>query len=245
MNNLLFQDISNNAYSNQEHYLNNLLTFSNNYMHFLNSSTYNLNSLISTIINTNYQQVPYQQVPYQQVPYQQVPYQQVPYQQNQNAYLLDYKLEDFEKLSNTNVYAIIKTATEKVFYGNIENPNNDSCSITQEIFSIYDNVTRIKECNHIFNSNAIEKWLIRHQTCPNCRYNILSNTNIISYINPENNKQIFLYNNEFKFYLALYIESLLTNRGSLNDAVNNSSPNNSSTNNTSPNNIYEFGVFLR
>ena len=230
MNNLLFQDISNNAYSNQEHYLNNLLTFSNNYMHFLNSSTYNLNSLISTIINTNYQQVPYQQVPYQQ---------------NQNAYLLDYKLEDFEKLSNTNVYAIIKTATEKVFYGNIENPNNDTCSITQEIFSIYDNVTRIKECNHIFNSNAIEKWLIRHQTCPNCRYNILSNTNIISYINPENNKQIFLYNNEFKFYLALYIESLLTNRGSLNDAVNNSSPNNSSTNNTSPNNIYEFGVFLR
>ena len=127
-----------------------------------------------------------------------------------------------------------------MIYGNIENPNNDTCSITQEIFSIYDNVTIIKECNHIFNSSAIEKWLLRHQTCPNCRYNILTNSNIISYMNPENNKQIFLYNGEFKFYLALYIESLLTNRGATNDLGSNTSPRNTSTNN-----IYEFGVFLR
>ena len=152
MNNLLIQDISNNAYPNQELFLNNLLIFSNNYMQFLNTSTHNVNTLISSIINTNNQQNLNQQNAYQQNAYQQNAYQQ-------NAYLLHYKLADFEKLSDTNVYAIIKTATEKVFYGDIENPNNDSCSITQEVFSIYDNVTIIKECGHIYKSIAIEKWL--------------------------------------------------------------------------------------
>ena len=244
MNNLLIQDISNNAYPNQELFLNNLLIFSNNYMQFLNTSTHNVNTLISSIINTNnqqnlnqqnaYQQNLNQQNAYQQNLNQQNAYQQNAYQQNayqQNAYLLHYKLADFEKLSDTNVYAIIKTATEKVFYGDIENPNNDSCSITQEVFSIYDNVTIIKECGHIYKSIAIEKWLKQHQTCPNCRHNILTDTNIISYINPETNKHIFLYNNEFRFYLALHIETLLSNREGSNIIGNN--------------NVYEFGVFLR
>ena len=50
MNNLLIQDISNNAYPNQELFLNNLLISSNNYMQFLNTSTHNVNTLISSII---------------------------------------------------------------------------------------------------------------------------------------------------------------------------------------------------
>ena len=129
-----------------------------------------------------------------------------------NAYLLNYDFDDFIKLSNTNIYALIKSNTIDLYYGNIENPTNDSCAITHEKFSNCDDVTMIKECGHIFNSSAIKQWLIDHQTCPNCRHNILTNSNIISYSDPDNNnKTIFLYTNEFKFYLALHIETLLGN----------------------------------
>jgi hypothetical protein len=148
-----------------------------------------------------------------------------------NAYLLNYDLEDFKKLSNINIYALIKSNTLDLYYGNIENPTNDTCAITHEKFSNCDDVTMIKECGHIFNSCAIKKWLIDHQTCPNCRYNILTNSNIISYSNPDNNKQIFLYSNEFKFYLALHIDSLLANSQATNENENgdeNENENNSS-----------------
>ena len=89
--------------------------------------------------------------------------------------------------------------------------------------------------------------MYEHQTCPVCRYNILTNSNIISYINPDNNKKLFLYSNEFRFYLALHIESLLTNRESSEneDANTNSHTNTRSDNNRSDNNSYEFGLFLR
>jgi hypothetical protein len=129
-----------------------------------------------------------------------------------NAYLLNYDFDDFVKLSNTNIYGLIKSNTIDLYYGNIENPTNDSCAITHEKFSNCDDVTMIKECGHIFNSGAIKQWLIQHQTCPNCRHNILINSNIISYSDPDNNnKTVFLYTNEFKFYLALHIETLLGN----------------------------------
>ena len=135
-----------------------------------------------------------------------------------NAHLLNYDLDDFIKLSNTNIYALIKLNTNDLYYGNIENPTNDSCAITHEKFSNCDEVTMIKECGHIFNSSAIKQWLIEHQTCPNCRHNILTNSNIISYSDPDNNnKTVFLYTNEFKFYLALHIETLLNNGLSNNE----------------------------
>ena len=92
----------------------------------------------------------------------------------------------------------------------------------------------INECGHIFNCCAIKKWLIQHQTCPNCRYNILTNSNIISYLNPETNKIIFLYRGEFKFYFALYIETLLTSRENSNNESNNES-----------NNVYDIGLLIR
>ena len=160
---------------------------------------------------------------------------------SQNAYLLNYTLEDFENLSNVNMHALVKIRTANIYYGCIAVPLNDTCPITQEEFSSNEEVTLIKKCGHIFKTHAIENWLIQHQTCPICRDNILTNSKIISYINPDSNKKLFLYSNEFRFYLALHIESLLTNRDSSENEDSDSIDN---TNRTEQN-TYEFGLFLR
>jgi hypothetical protein len=160
---------------------------------------------------------------------------------SQNAYLLNYSLEDFENLSDVNMRALIKISTAKINYCCIAAPLNDTCPITQEEFTNNDQVTIIKNCGHIFKTHAIKNWLYEHQTCPVCRYNILTNSNIISYINPDNNKKFFLYSSEFRFYLALHIESLLTNR----ESSENEDVNNNNTNSRSEHNSYEFGLFLR
>ena len=34
------------------------------------------------------------------------------------------------------------------------------------------NVSRIKHCHHIFDSNSLTEWLTRHNTCPVCRYDL-------------------------------------------------------------------------
>jgi hypothetical protein len=159
-----------------------------------------------------------------------------------NAYLLNYTLEDFENLSNVNMRALVKINTAKINYCCIAVPLNDTCPITQEEFTNNDQVTIIKNCGHIFKTSAINNWLFEHQTCPVCRHNILTNSNIISYINPDNNNKLFLYSNEFRFYLALHIETLLTSRES---SENEDLDNNSHTNSRSDNNSYEFGLFLR
>jgi hypothetical protein len=193
--------------------MNNLLTFSNNYIHYLNNSVNYLNNSITYLNNVMYMNNYYNHN-----------YNHTNANVNvnsaneNNAHLLNYDLDDFIKLSNTNIYALIKSNTNDLYYGNIENPTNDSCAITHEKFSNCDEVTMIKECGHIFNSSAIKQWLIEHQTCPNCRHNILTNSNIISYSDPDNNnKTVFLYTNEFKFYLALHIETLLNNGLSNNE----------------------------
>uniref|UniRef100_A0A6C0KNR5 RING-type domain-containing protein n=1 Tax=viral metagenome TaxID=1070528 RepID=A0A6C0KNR5_9ZZZZ len=197
--------------------MNNLLTFSNNYIHYLNNSVNYLNNSITYLNNVMYMNNYYinnanasnaNVISNTNV----ASNTNVTSTNENNAHLFNYDFDDFIKLSNTNIYALIKSNTIDLYYGNIENPTNDSCAITHEKFSNCDDVTMIKECGHIFNSGAIKQWLIQHQTCPNCRHNILSNSNIISYSDPDNNnKTVFLYTNEFKFYLALHIERLLSN----------------------------------
>jgi hypothetical protein len=194
--------------------MNNLLTFSNNYIHYLNNSVNYLNNSITYLNNVMYMNNYYiNNASNTNVTNTNVASNSNVTSTNENnAHLFNYDFDDFIKLSNTNIYALIKSNTIDLYYGNIENPTNDSCAITHEKFSNCDDVTMIKECGHIFNSGAIKQWLIQHQTCPNCRHNILSNSNIISYSDPDNNnKTVFLYTNEFKFYLALHIERLLSN----------------------------------
>jgi len=202
--------------------MNNLLTFSNNYINYLNNSVNYLNTSITYLNNVMYMNNYYNanantatntatNIDTNTNANNDNANANNANNEN-NAYLLNYNFDDFIKLSNTNIYALIKSNTIDLYYGNIENPTNDSCAITHEKFSNCDDVTMIKECGHIFNSGAIKQWLIDHQTCPNCRHNILTNSNIISYSDPDNNnKTVFLYTNEFKFYLALHIETLLGN----------------------------------
>jgi hypothetical protein len=203
--------------------MNNLLTFSNNYINYLNNSVNYLNASITYLNNVMYMNNYYNANANTATNIDTNTNANNANNANananannanneNNAYLLNYNFDDFIKLSNTNIYALIKSNTIDLYYGNIENPTNDSCAITHEKFSNCDDVTMIKECGHIFNSGAIKQWLIDHQTCPNCRHNILTNSNIISYSDPDNNnKTVFLYTNEFKFYLALHIETLLGN----------------------------------
>jgi hypothetical protein len=197
--------------------MNNLLTFSNNYINYLNNSVNYLNASITYLNNVMYMNNYYNANNANANANNananaNATNANANANNENNAYLLNYNFDDFIKLSNTNIYALIKSNTIDLYYGNIENPTNDSCAITHEKFSNCDDVTMIKECGHIFNSGAIKQWLIDHQTCPNCRHNILTNSNIISYSDPDNNnKTVFLYTNEFKFYLALHIETLLGN----------------------------------
>jgi hypothetical protein len=201
--------------------MNDLLTFSNNYIHYLNNSVNYLNNSITYLnnvmymnnyYNTNANTANIDTNANTNTNTNTANANNANVNNENNAYLLNYDFDDFIKLSNTNIYALIKSNTIDLYYGNIENPTNDSCAITHEKFSNCDDVTMIKDCGHIFNSCAIKQWLIQHQTCPNCRHNILTNSNIISYSDPDNNnKTVFLYTNEFKFYLALHIETLLGN----------------------------------
>jgi hypothetical protein len=93
----------------------------------------------------------------------------------------DLNLEYFEALSLRNLQTIITNNVTECSFCSLCEPLNESCSITHEDFLPQHRVTKINGCGHIFNSRAINEWLLTHQSCPNCRYNILSDSNIISY----------------------------------------------------------------
>ena len=64
---------------------------------------------------------------------------------------------------------------ETVVFGNIVNPLNTVCSITQDSFEPTQTVSRIRHCGHIFNSESLAHWLRLNNTCPTCRHNLLTN----------------------------------------------------------------------
>jgi hypothetical protein len=246
-------NMSNNFYTN-EIFLHNILLTTNNYINSYNNSITYLNNannnIMTLLLNNSHLYNNYLRNNTPNNTHNNTPnntHNNTPNNTNtnsQNAYLLNYTLEDYENLSNVNIKALVQICTAKINYCCIAIPINDTCPITQEEFSTNEEVTIIKNCGHIFKNQAIKNWLTQHQTCPICRYNILTNSSIISYINPDNNKKLFLYSNEFRFYLALHIESLLVNRdGSENEESD--SINNTNSNNRTEQNTYEFGLFLR
>jgi hypothetical protein len=50
----------------------------------------------------------------------------------------------------------------------LENKNENVCSITQELFNPEDNVALL-QCGHYFKKNAFLLWSRRSRTCPTCR----------------------------------------------------------------------------
>lgn len=117
----------------------------------------------------------------------------------------NFTYEYFEELSLRNLQTIITNNVTECSFCLLCEPLNDSCSITHEDFLPQHKVTKINGCGHIFNSKAINAWLITHQSCPNCRYNILSNSNIISY-NVQESDITFFFNIEdlIKFFCFIH-----------------------------------------
>jgi hypothetical protein len=113
--------------------------------------------------------------------------------------------EYFQEVSLTNLKTIIKNNISECDFSTLCEPLNESCSITHEEFLPNTRVCIIKNCGHMFNPKAINEWLVNHQTCPNCRYNILTNSNIISYNDQDtNNKFFFNINQLIKFFYFIH-----------------------------------------
>jgi len=113
--------------------------------------------------------------------------------------------EYFQEVSLTNLKTIIKNNINECNFCTLCEPLNESCSITQEEFLPNTKVSVIKNCGHLFNPKAINEWLVNHQTCPNCRYNILTNSNIISYNDQDTNNKFFFNINELiKFFYFIH-----------------------------------------
>jgi hypothetical protein len=77
----------------------------------------------------------------------------------------------------------IENATRVVQFADIVRPINYSCPITMDNFEDNTLVSVIRECNHIFNTDALNNWFRGNCRCPVCRYDIRNynqprNTNI-------------------------------------------------------------------
>jgi hypothetical protein len=59
-----------------------------------------------------------------------------------------------------------------IHYINISNPMNQSCPISTEPFHDNSNVSIIRHCRHIFNSDELSSWFRYNCICPVCRYDI-------------------------------------------------------------------------
>jgi len=68
--------------------------------------------------------------------------------------------------------AQIQRSTENMIFSTIENPTNNTCSISQEDFRPNDRVTRILHCGHIFFPSQIREWFRQNVRCPVCRFDI-------------------------------------------------------------------------
>jgi len=110
-------------------------------------------------------------------------------------------IELFERISNINLNEIIEHNVDDLSYNDINNPINDSCPITHEDFSNNCSVCQIKFCKHNFKKNPLINWLKINKTCPVCRHNILTHSNMISYtIN--DNTSLVLTRRQFSRFLS-------------------------------------------
>jgi len=85
-----------------------------------------------------------------------------------------------EPINVTPTQSQIENATRNIIYGDILDPINNSCPISLEPFTDTSNVTMIRHCRHIFNTNSLMSWFNSNCKCPVCRYDIRNH-------NPNNN----------------------------------------------------------
>jgi len=112
----------------------------------------------------------------------------------------------------------IENATRNIVYGDILDPINTSCPISLEGFTDTSNVTMIRHCRHIFNTNSLMSWFNSNCKCPVCRYDIRNydpnnNNNNQNEQQEENNETDNNLNNQ---------SNVRTNTNTNNNANNNS-----------------------
>lgn len=66
----------------------------------------------------------------------------------------------------------ISNATHIIRYGNITQPQNQTCPISLSTFQDDTEVMRIRYCGHLFNSEDLQTWFQQNVRCPLCRYDI-------------------------------------------------------------------------
>jgi DNA-directed RNA polymerase subunit RPC12/RpoP len=62
---------------------------------------------------------------------------------------------------------------EVVFYNPNEHTESTDCVVCQEDFKKDEQLLRL-ECKHIFHKKCLKEWLERHNTCPMCRHELLT-----------------------------------------------------------------------
>jgi hypothetical protein len=70
-------------------------------------------------------------------------------------------------ISNSNI-DISNSEITYITFGELENPNETICPITQESFNLEDNVVLL-ECGHYFKKDGFMVWARRSRSCPSCR----------------------------------------------------------------------------
>jgi hypothetical protein len=120
----------------------------------------------------------------------------------------------YRELSRQNLINAIAINITKLKYRDVPNPIDTMCAITQEDFEPDDDVGIIDNCGHIFKYDSLLNWLIRHQTCPNCRHSVLTDSNLIRYIDRETNEGLYLTNSQFRRHVLRRLFGNFLNRNS-------------------------------
>jgi hypothetical protein len=58
----------------------------------------------------------------------------------------------------------------ELLFRDIENPINDTCPITMELFRPDELVSQLNYCKHIFIQSHFQTWISMRSTCPLCRH---------------------------------------------------------------------------
>ena len=74
----------------------------------------------------------------------------------------------------------IGLATNNTIFGDITNPPNETCPITQSDFNPESIVTQIHYCGHVFCRDELAQWFNLSVRCPVCRYDIRNFTTLSS-----------------------------------------------------------------
>jgi hypothetical protein len=236
-NNLQYNNLQYNnlQYNNQQdNYQQDNYNIINNYINFLNQYIETVNSGMDFLHSSNRNiRIMQRNLDYYITNYQQNLNQQNLNQQNlnqQNLNLDNYNDNDnntqqaeennYRAISNQNLFEILNNNITIKKYLDIETPLNDSCAITHDTFNPDDDVACLNYCKHIFKHEPLVNWLNQHQTCPICRHNILTGSNIIKYTT-SNDEILFLTNTQFRHFLVNSITNSIINNN-LDTTSNNS-----------------------